>query len=90
MIDNVEHLNEVTDNLTRCDMCVRTDPSKLDADEVREIALCDNLCISLELCMDGGELFDEHEHLLMRKRREPYHGREQVTVLPCKSPLGEP
>ena len=40
--------------------------------------------------MDGGKLFNKHQHLLMRKRREPYHGREQVTVLPCKSPLGEP
>ena len=71
-------------------MCVRTDPSELDANEVREIVLRDNLCISIELRMDGGKLFDKHEHLLMRKRREPYHGREQVTMLPCKSSLGEP
>ena len=73
LIDNVEHLNEVTNDLTRCDIRIRTDAAKLDADEVREIVLCDNLCISIEFCMDSGKFFNEHEHLLMRERCESYH-----------------
>ena len=40
--------------------------------------------------MNGGKFLHENEHLLMRERRETYHGREQVAVFPRKASLCKP